>query len=77
MPTLVGGLGAGFGRGLHRADVAVDDDGDQAVADLLAADDGDVRRLDHGVGGCERRDKTLGFDHADALDMVVSPSISG
>src|SRR3954470_25073841 len=27
----VGGFGAGFGRGLHRADIAVDDDGDQAV----------------------------------------------
>src|SRR5581483_5935995 len=69
----VRGLAAGFGRGLHRTDIAVDDDGDQAVAHFLAADDGHVRRLHHGIRRRERRDETLGLDHSDCIRHGPSP----
>ena len=66
-PTCRGRLRAGLGGRLDRADVSDDGDRHQAVADLLAADDGDVRRLDHGVGSGQRGDVPLGLDHAEGV----------
>ena len=59
--------GAGVGRGLHRRDVAAHDGGHVAGADLLPADQRDLRRLDHGVGGLDHRDQALCFDHPERL----------
>src|SRR5215475_10491364 len=62
-----GGFRAGLGGSLDRADVAVDDDGHQPVADLLPPDDRDVGGLDHRVGGGQRSYIALGFDHAESV----------
>jgi hypothetical protein len=63
---------AGFGGGLHSADVAVDDDGNEAVANFLAAHDGDVGSLDHGIRRSHRGDIALGLDHSDCIAHSVS-----
>jgi len=51
----------------NRTDVALDDDGHEPVADLLAGDDRHIGGLDHGIGRSERRDVALGFDHPDCV----------
>ena len=66
-----GGRGAGVGGGLDRADVAADEHGDVAGADVFLADQDDVGGLDHGVGGLDRADEAAGFDHAERVASVV------
>jgi hypothetical protein len=41
--------------------------GHVAGADLLPADQRDLRGLDHGVGRLDHRDQTLGLDHPERL----------
>jgi len=64
LADLGGRLGAGLGRGLDSADVADDRHGDEPVADCVATDDDDVRRLDHRIRGFDRADQTLGLNHS-------------
>ena len=65
------GGGAGVGRGLHGADVAADDRGDQAGIDLLPADEDDVRGLHHRVGRFDHADQAARFDHAERVAEQV------
>ena len=60
-------FGTGFGCGLHGTDVAVDDDCDKAITHLLAADDGHVGGLHHGICGGHGGDVALGLDHSDCV----------
>ena len=57
-----GGLLAGVGGGLHRAHLAGDDDGGQAGADGVGADELHVGGLQHGVGGLDIAHQTLGLN---------------
>ncbi len=59
--------GAGVGGGLDGAHVAADHDGHQTAAHMDLADEGDVGGLDHGIGGLNGGDETLGLDHAKCL----------
>ena len=61
----LGGFGAGFDGGFDAADVAFDDDGDEAAADLDLAGERDAGRLDHGVAGFNGADVALGFNHSE------------
>src|SRR5690606_26132751 len=67
----LGRLGAGVDRRLDAADVAFDHDGDKAAADLYLANDGDVRRFDHGVAGFDAADIATGFYHTDGITHDV------
>src|SRR5436309_10580332 len=58
------GCGAGVGRRLHRADIAPNEDGDIARADILFADQHDVGGLHHRVGCLDRPDEPLRLDHS-------------
>ena len=58
---------ARVGGGLDRAHIAAHHDGDQTAADLFAADQGHVRRLDHRVG---RLDRTAGSGGRRMFDMA-------
>ena len=62
-----GGRSAGVGRGLHRADIAPDDGGDQAGIDLLPADEHDIGGLAHRVGGFDHADESACFDHPECV----------
>src|SRR5262249_61675890 len=59
--------GARVGGGLHGGDVAADDGGHVAGADLLPPDEGDLRGFHHRIGGLNHRDQPLGFDHPERL----------
>ena len=48
-------------------DVAADDGGHVAGADLLPADQRDLRGLDHGIGRLDHGDQALGLDHSQRL----------
>ena len=61
------GRGAGVGGGLHRADVAAHDRGDEPGVDFLPADEHDVRGLDHRVGGFDHADQAARLDHAERV----------
>lgn len=63
--------GARIGGSLDRADVPAHHHGDETRADLLAADELDVRRLDHRVGGLDRPHESLGFDQPQRLCAVI------
>jgi hypothetical protein len=69
MRTLTGrrrcAAAARVGGGLHRTDVAADHDRHVAAADLLLADQRDVRCLDHCVGRLDRADQAPRLDHAE------------
>ena len=65
---------AGFRRRLHRRDVAAHDGGDEPSADLLVADELDLGRLDHGVGGFDHADETFDFDHSKRVSHLESPN---
>src|SRR5688572_7918366 len=73
LANIPGRLGSGFRRRLHGADVALDEHGDEPGPDLLTPDDGDVRRLDHGVRGSKGRNVALRLDEPDGVAHVVSP----
>ena len=66
-----GGSGAGVNSGLHGADVTAHHDGHETAAHLNAADKRNVSGLDHGIGGFNGTDKTLGFDHAQSIVFHV------
>ena len=51
-------------RSLDRADVAAHHHGNEAAANMNLTDQGNVRRLYHGVGCLYGRNQTLGFNHA-------------
>jgi hypothetical protein len=61
----LGGIGAGFDGGFDAADVAFDEDGDEAAADLDLAGEGDAGRFDHRVAGFDSADVALGFNHSE------------
>src|SRR5205085_11613715 len=67
---------AGLGRGLHRRNVAAHDGGDVAAADLLVADQLDLRGFYHRVGGLDHADEALGLDEAQCVCHGVSLSRS-
>jgi hypothetical protein len=62
-----GGGGAGVRSRLHGRHIAAHDGSHVAGADLLPADQRDLRRLDHGVGGFDHRDQSFCFDHPERL----------
>ena len=61
---------ARVGGRLDRAHVAADHYGHQAAAHVLLADQGDVGRLDHGVGRLDGGHETLGLDHTQSLHHI-------
>jgi hypothetical protein len=52
---------------LHGADVTAGQHRHVAGPDVLLADQDDVGRLDHGVGGLDRADEPAGFNHAECV----------
>ena len=64
-PTRRAAGGPGVGRRLDRSDVAAHEHRDEARADVLLADEHDVGRLHHCVGGFDGADQTLGLDEAE------------
>ena len=58
------GRRAGIGGRLDRADVAADQDGDVAGADVFLGDQNHVRGLDHRVGGLDGADEPQCFHHS-------------
>ena len=69
-----GRRGAGVDGRLHRRDVARHEGRDQAAADLVPADEVDVRRLQHRVAGLDQGDEPLAFDHAERFNRCTWPS---
>ena len=61
---------AGFDGGFHGGDVALDDDGDVAAAELFLAEHFDVGRLAGAVDGLEDGGEALRFDEAECGDVV-------
>ena len=59
-----GGGGSGVGGRLDGPHVAPHVHGDVSRADVLPADEEHVGGLDHGVGGLDGPDETLGLHHA-------------
>ena len=59
-----GGGGAGVGGGLDGSDVAANDGGDVAGADLLPAHQRDLGSLYHGVRGFDHRHQAARFNHS-------------
>lgn len=55
---------------LDRAHVAADHHSHQAAAHVLLADQGDVGRLDHGIGRLDGGHETLGLDHTQSLHHI-------
>jgi hypothetical protein len=73
-----GGLGAGVGGGLDGGDVTDHDGGDEGVADLLhGADEGDVGRLEHGVGADDEGGEAAGFEKSDGLLAISLFRVEG
>src|SRR5262249_49878691 len=66
----------GLGRRLHRRDVAADDGGHVAAADLLVPDQLDAGRLHHRVRGFDHTDEALGLDHSQCISHLLSPYLS-
>jgi hypothetical protein len=52
-------------RGLNGPDITANKDRNVSGADVFLADKLDVRGLDHGIGGLDGTDKSLGFDHTE------------
>src|SRR5438552_2802717 len=65
-----GGGGAGIGGGFDGADIASHDGGHEASVDFLPADEHDVRRLAHRVGGFNHPDEPASLDHAERVADV-------
>ena len=55
---------ARFGRRLDGRDIAAHHRGDVPATGLLVADELDLGRLDHRVGGFDHADETFDFDHS-------------
>jgi hypothetical protein len=66
-PDLGGGGGSGISRGFHGGDIAPEKHGDIATADFFPSSDGDVRRLEGGIGGFNGGAKTFALDHSNCL----------
>src|SRR5436190_19255334 len=62
---------AGVDGGLDGGHVAHHHRGHQAAADLLPAQEGDVGRLQHRVGGLDQRHQALGLDHAQGFHVIA------
>jgi hypothetical protein len=60
-----GGVRAGIDGGFDAADIAFDDDGDEAAANLDLIDELDVGGFGHRVSGFDATDVAFGFDHAE------------
>ena len=58
------GGGSGVSRGFDRANIAAHEDGDITAADVFAANQHDVSRFGHGVGGFDRADEAFRLDHS-------------
>src|ERR1035437_8119 len=64
---LCGGGRSGIGPGFEGGDVAPEKHGDVTAADFFPAGDGDIRRLEGGVGGFNGGAATFAFDHSNCL----------
>ena len=68
------GGGAGVGGGLDRGHVAAHQRRDVAGADLLVADERDLGRLHHGVGGLDHGHQAPRLDHPQRFTHAASRS---
>jgi hypothetical protein len=62
------GGSAGIGGRLNGADIATDEDGHIARADILLTDQLNICGFDHCVGGFHRTDESLGLDHSQCFE---------
>lgn len=69
----LGAAGACFGGGFDGGDVAPDDGGDVAAANLLVAYEFDLGGLDHSVGGLDHPDKPASLNHSKSVGHCCSP----
>ena len=61
----------------YGADVAADEHGDVAGADVFLADEDDVRGLDHRVSGLDRTNQSPRFDHPKCVHWSPSRAAAG
>jgi hypothetical protein len=67
-----GSDGTRFGRGFHRSNIATHEDRDVAIEEIFFANQNDVGRFYHSVGGLDSPDKTAGFYQSQRLVQVNS-----
>ena len=67
-----GSDGTRFGRGFHRSNIATHEDRDVAIEEVFFANQNDVGRFNHRVGGFDSPDKTAGFYQSQRLVHVCS-----
>ncbi len=67
-----GSDGTRFGRGFHRSNIATHEDRDVAIEEVFFANQNDVGRFYHRVGGLDSPDKTAGFYQSQRLVHVSS-----
>ncbi len=67
-----GSDGTRFGRGFYRSNIATHEDRDVAIEEVFFANQNDVGRFYHGVGGLDSPDKTAGFYQSQRLVHVSS-----
>ena len=68
-----GSDGTRFGRGgFHRSNIATHEDRDVAIEEIFFANQNDVGRFYHRVGGLDSPDKTAGFYQSHRLVQVHS-----
>ncbi len=68
-----GGGGSGIGGGFYGAHVATNGDGDESGPDVFLAGQDDFGGFHHCVGGFDRTDESLGFNHSERFH-VSTPS---
>jgi hypothetical protein len=62
-----GGGGAGVRGSFDRADIAANEDGHVARANVFLADQLNIGGFDHRVSGFDRADKAFRLDHAESF----------
>src|SRR6266516_1122295 len=67
-----GSDGTRFSRGFHRPNIATHEDRDVAIEEVFFANQNDVGRFNHRVGGFDSPDKTAGFYQSQRLVHVSS-----
>src|SRR5206468_7365147 len=67
-----GSDGTRFSRGFHRSNIATHEDRDVAIEEVFFANQNDVGRFNHRVGGFDSPDKTAGFYQSQRLVHVSS-----
>ena len=67
-----GSDGTRFGRGFHRSNIATHEDRDVAIEEIFFANQDDVGRFYHRVGGLDRPYKTAGLYQSQRLVQVNS-----